>query len=771
MKHANHEHSLRTRSRYYGFDGAICISRSRRIMKKAVLGALTALVCSLGVFSQQTSPTPPQDDDSVVKISTNLIRIDATVTGKDGKPVPGLTADDFEIFENGERRTLEGVTYVNKTIGGATVNGSRGQANAAGETETPLAPAAVGRTIAVVVDDLNLSFTSVYYTRLALKKFVDTQVTPTDLVAIIRTGGGVGALQQFTSDKRLMYAAIDRIRWNPLGAAGLDSLASIGQSNKELGDRFKTESDEVTAGSGGGDSKSAQLKNPVYVRRESPTDKNATDFSSPAKDETEIAIYAQASIGTMRYIIGGMSDLPGRKMLMLFSDGIGIADNSRTRGATIFQMLRDLVDLANRSSVVVYTYDTRGLQSMEITASDSTYEVIDGHREQKVQARLDKFKASQEGLFILANETGGKALLDSNGIIDGIQRALDEQAGYYLLSYVPDNDTFDAEKSKFNKIEVKVRQPGLHVNYRSGFFNTLKTDVGPGLSAADRSIAKALTSPFTKSEIPINVTALYADDPQDGPYIRSFLHIDARTLDFKDEADGNKTATFDVAAVTFGDNGMPVENIEAKYTIHTKGATYDTILKNGFVYVLIMPLKNPGIYQYRVALRDASSGRIGSASQIIEVPDLSKQNVAISGVAVEGVTPSIWQSITQGKVGNGPGQMHIASTLLYDTVLRQFVAGNILRYGYEVYNAKLEHGTTPKLETQARILQNNKVVVEGSIAKFDPTGQPDVKHLKISGAILLREPLPPGDYVLQLTVNDTLAKKQATQLFPFEIIK
>src|SRR5207302_7509071 len=88
----------------------------------------------------------------------------------------------------------------------------------------------VRRTIAVVVDDLGLSFESAYYVRRALKKFVDEQIQTGDLVAIIRTGAGIGALQQFTSDKRMLYAAVERIKWNPLGRGGVGAFAPISSS-------------------------------------------------------------------------------------------------------------------------------------------------------------------------------------------------------------------------------------------------------------------------------------------------------------------------------------------------------------------------------------------------------------------------------------------------------------------------------------------------------------------------------------------------------------
>jgi VWFA-related protein len=737
-------------------------------MKRLVFS--TSLICIGSVFAlaQQSSPTPPVPEDQVVKISTNLIQIDATVTDKAGKVVTDLKPEEFEVFENGEKQKISNLSFISKIVGGSTVGANSGNpASTVPDVAPPLDKNSVRRTVAIVVDDLNLSFASIYYTRKALNRFVEEQMQPYDLVAIIRTGGGVGALQQFTSDKRLLHAAIERLRWNPLGAAGLDALASVGQNPQDITERFSVEGDAVA---------NAQSPDkPVHsiLLRENVSDKKRTDFEvAQNANESEVGIYQQASLATTKYIISGMNQLPGRKVMMLFSDGMRIgSESNKSRTSSVYGFLQDVVDYANRSSVVVYTFDTKGLQSLSIQAADSTYEVIDGHREQKEREREATFKSSQDGLVYLANQTGGKALLDSNGLNDGMQRALDEQAGYYLLGYQPDAETFNAAERRFNKLEVKVLRPGLKVSYRSGFFSSPGSTPTDTKAVTNDAMAKALMSPFASNDIGLAVNALYASDPTDGPYIRSFLHIDAKNLKFSDDTEGWKKATFDVAAVTFGDNGVPVENAQTTYTIKTKGATHETMLQKGFVYTLIVPVKKPGVYQFRVALRDTATGKIGSASQIVDIPDVAKQKLTMSTLAVEDVSRNTWENITQGKVGNGPGQVQIASTLLYDTVLKQFSAGTVLRYGFEVYNAKHDGSQTSKLETQARIMQNNKALIEGNVNKFESVAQNAAPNPRVSGAILLKDTLLPGDYVLQITVRDLLSKQMTTQLFPFEVIK
>ena len=757
-------------------------------MKKFPL-VLVALALFVSIsYSQQPTATPPEDQ--IVRISTDLIQIDVTVTDKNGKVVPGLGMDDFEVFENGVKQNLSGLQFMTRSVGGATIGGSTSRgatvdgvavggyspsAVKPGEnvTATPqkaaaTTPGSTRRTIAIVVDDLTMSFGSVYYARQALRKFVDQQMQPGDLVAIIRTTGSIGALQQFTSDKALLIAAIDAIRWQPL-TSEVEALVPVGQTARETTERFTSESNLVAAGSDG--DPTGRLDNKKV--HESVTQTKARDFNDlKTSNPIQTGMYAQASIGAMRYVVQGMNDLPGRKVMMLFSDGFDITqDSSKSRTSVVYEMLQDLVEYANRSSVVVYTFDTRGLKSMSIQASDSTYEIIDGHRGQKEKMRTDDFKDKQDGLVYLAKQTGGQALLDSNDLNWGIQRSLDEQAGYYLLAYVPGADSFDASKRKFNKLEVKVKQPGLKVAYRTGFFSSGPIETATAIAGNQAEIIKALTSPFATNQISVNSNSMFVDEATGGTQMRSFIHIDPKDLTFTDVPDGWKTASFNIVAVAFGNNGVPIEQKEAEYMIKAKGPTFDTMMQKGFVYVLMVPIKSAGVYQYRVAVRDKTSGKVGSTGQIIEVPDLGKRKLTLSNIFAENVSMSVWQNIAAGKVGNGPGQLQVPSTLLYDTVLRKFVAGSVLRYGFEVYNAKGEVQSMPKLETQAQILQNDRVVVEGNLNKIDSSAQTDPKHVKVSGAIMLKDTLQPGDYLLKLTVSDRAGKQTATQVFPFEIVK
>ncbi|HEY7516061.1 MAG TPA: VWA domain-containing protein, partial [Vicinamibacteria bacterium] len=194
---------------------------------RRLLAAVPSLV--LVGAGPQESPPPAAP---VVRVTLSLVQVDAVVTDGTGRHVTDLTAADFEIFEDGKRQEISHCSYVSIPRQAAPAPPSR---NADLPVPPPPAPARlrperVRRTLALVVDDLGLSYRSTVEVREALEAFVDRQMEPGDLVAIIRTRGGIGALQQFTADKAQLRAAIERVRFNAAqNRVGVDSFAPIGE--------------------------------------------------------------------------------------------------------------------------------------------------------------------------------------------------------------------------------------------------------------------------------------------------------------------------------------------------------------------------------------------------------------------------------------------------------------------------------------------------------------------------------------------------------------
>ena len=736
-------------------------------------------------------PTPQtqrtsQTDEDVVRITTSLIQFDAVVTDKNGVPVTDLGADEFEIRENGEKRKITNFSYVPLASVTATVESTTTPADKKGSPSPPsappppapiaLRPEQVQRTIALVVDDLGLSFESVKYVRRALNNFVDEQLQPGDIVAVINTSRGVGALQAFTSDKRQLHAAIDRVRWNPLGRGGISPFAPI------EGDDIAS---ETRAEMGGADPSAA----------------------SAGLDEFSDELFTVGTLGTLSSLLRGLKDLPGRKSVMLFSDGIKIL-NSDGLSPYVLDDLRRLADLANRASVVIYTIDARGLPALELTAADNvrglhSTTIIQGAPSSggysttaglgrvaqtqgtiaggsllsnRVSTSLAKRRTevfdSQQGMNYLAEETGGLAIRNSNDLIGGLKKMLDGEQGYYLIGYVPNDETFDPARARFNKLTIKVKRPGLKVRYRSGFFGVKDADTGPAAPVTRaEQLAHAVVAPFASGAVDVRLTSLFANDATSGSFMRSVLHVDGTRLTFTDEPDDWRRVVFDIMAVTSGVGGEVIDQISRTENLRVRGETYREIIENGFDYIITVPIKRPGAYQLRTALRDTATERMGSASQFIVVPDLNKNRLVLSGLIINGFDPVKLKRSAES--GNTPGG-RVQPEPQAGPGVRRLRRGLVLEFGYLIYNAALDKATQrPRLQTQIRLFRDGRQVFAGDLLPFDAGTQTDLKRLNAGGRLQLGTDMPIGDYVLQIIVMDPLAKENqrtATQWMDFQVI-
>src|SRR6185503_16838053 len=171
---------------------------------------------------------------------------------------------------------------------------------------------------------------------------------------------------------------------------------------------------------------------------------------------------------------------------------------------------------------------------------------------------------------------------------------------------------------------------------RNGFFGISEDQIKPPPKTTAQQMANAITSPFGSSDVHLQLTSLFGNDVTHGSFMRSFLHIDARDLTFKDGPNGTHECVFDVLAMTFGDNGEPVDQIGQTNTVQLPDAVYQRAMQQGFVFNITVPIKKAGAYQFRISLRDTATDRIGSAGQFIEVPDLGRKRLALSGILLSG---------------------------------------------------------------------------------------------------------------------------------------
>lgn len=679
---------------------------SLNITKKVSIFAL--LILLLTYLSIRTS-AHFQEEETAVRISTELVQFDVIVQDKKGNIVKNLKPEDFEIYEDKELQEIANFSFVDlqsKT----SLNNSKQTSN----IETPLpnkelqSKNQIGRTIAIVVDEIAIPTDTIENIRNALKKFIDNQILPTDLVAIIRIGASARGIQQFTSNKQLLYQAIKEIKGNitNLNRSDLESVPSL---------------QIVGAGS--------QSANPL--------------------------VSFQTSVSEIKFTIEALKQMPGRKSVVLFSaefPGSRLFNLSEAR-----QELNNLIEVANRSSVVFYTNDVRGNKFLGVTAEDnldliSTTRTTQNERAAQtlIEAKPELIKRSQQGLRTLASATNGIFTVEPE---IGIKTALNDQQGYYLIGYTPKKETF-SNKDAYHKLSVKVKKSGLTVRTRSGFYAVDDKELKK--ITPEEELLKAAISPLNSSRINIQLTPTFIYSKSEGNILRSTIHIDCPNLSFVDQ-EQTKKLSLEALIYIFSQNGNLVNQITHKNNITIPTEKHQSLLDNGFAFSLNTIVKTPGTYQLRVVVRDAVSNNLGTAGQLVFIPDVNSKNMSLSGVVLADELNIKADTSTQQ-----PALLALAR--------RKFKSGTTLQYNCHIYNPTIDSKTkAPNLKIQTTVYKDSKKVLSNDFS-LETKVQENFQDLPIEGKILLKKDLPPGKYIFQFLVTDLANKKHfQTQEIDFEI--
>jgi len=717
----------------------------------AVIVAWSGLLLLLPRAAPAFGQAPQQESPSgVIRITVNLVQIDAVVTDSKGRQVTNLKPDDFEILEDRRPQRITNFSYVSVAPPARGLKPApAAPAVTQGVLPAPFHPEAARRLV-LVVDDLGLSFESTYYVRRALKKFVERQMQPGDLAAILCTSRGVGVLQQFTDNKHLLDTAIERVRWDPMGRAGISAFAPM---KRNLSSFMKSPPNTGQ----GAPNPSQSGATASQGRPESPLSNpgQETSFMAPVHftpaEEFWRVNFTVGTLGALIYIINGMRDLPGRKSVILFSDGFDIPwDTSSDR--RVLDTLSTLVELANRSSVVIYAIDARGLQVAGLGVEDDTTGRSAGQVRAALGSRRQKLFSTQAGMAYLAGKTGGFLVHDTNDLNWGVQRVLDEESGYYLIGYKPSPKDFQGGKAgaKIHKLKVRVKVVGLHVRSRSQFYGVEDEEARPVYHTRDEQIAAALASPFDTAGVRASLASQFLDRETWGPEVRVMLHLDARDLSLQNQPDGSKKIVFDAAVMMYGENGGVADAKYFTFTNTPSEANLETVLKRGLDFLIEVPVEKPSAYQLRAAVRDPPTGRVGSVSQFIDVPDLRKGRLTVSGLVLNAT----------GSGEEGPS-------------VRQFQPGERVSYGFEVYNAQHDPATNQaQLDGLIRIFRDGNQVAALRAEPARPEERPDPKIATMSGWLQFGCAAPPGEYLLEATITDRLAKGKysvASQWTDFEV--
>ena len=717
---------------------------------KKFIATFFSVVLMVSLVAAQTPQKPEQQiaPEDILRITTSLVQTDIVVVDKDEHVIPDLKLDEFRVTDNGKRQDLKFIEFVSpdsapRVEGKLAIAGQPVEADAARN----LSAGELRRVFAFVVDDLTIPFEDVTNVRKLLNDFVDNQMREGDLVAIIRVIGGSGLLQQFTSDKRLLHRAIAQITPQLNANSAFNNLTSEERVRAELAGATSS----VGFDDGGRSTDSINAAN--------------SDIDG-SNEGTTRGFRALATLLTASEVTNYMKVLPGRKSLVLISGGLPLSETSQgqvtigtgagaapvtiaeTRSyiSNVDYLLRQLVDRATRSGVVINTLDIRGLSASRGVSrftdpgNEATSNLMSsgaaGQGRLPNMAQFDNLSldtmSGHLGLEALSSRTGGVSVINTSNFKEGLDRIL-SRSSYYMLAYAP-SEPFDG---KFHKLEIKVTRPGAHVYSRAGYVATADSPAAANQTRED-AIVRAAMSPLARRDVDLAARVQYRFLPDSRAQLDLNLVINANNLDFKKGANGNYESAFDVVGFVLNSLGKTQGGFSQ--TIHStlSEKDYQRALTAGLSYTAHAELP-AGTYQLRAVVRDTESGKLGSVTQYIEVPDLSKKRLTSSSVFLFAVNP---------QAGSKPDPLN---------ALRQLPRAQDLRYAAVIYNPKLADGK-PQLRSQTIISRGGKIIYQEPEAPITTAIQND-QVVKVGQLGLGKAQA--GHYILTLVITDPLADKQS----------
>ncbi len=722
---------------------------------------VVVLAASQTSFAQNQTPT---QDEAEVRITTNLVQTDVAVFDKDGRFVDNLQQSDFELKVDGTSQPLSFFERVGNATDSLNANRTSDTLpntaanNIASSVSTP------PRVVTFYVDDLHLTPEGVNRVRRVLSNFIENQMPANSQAMIVAASGRVGFLAQPTDDKEALRRAMRRITYQSRASIANDRpmMSAYQAMAIDRGDR------EALA---------YQVQQTIYQNRPAsppPSIVESTVRSRARIVRRQAADLSRGVISNLEAVVRSLPVNQTRNVIFYLSQGF-VIDNSE---ADIVYRMRRVIDQAARRNAVVYTIDARGLAVGNLDASmDVVSDIasIDSATSPSYNS-LREISATQEPLRSLAADTGGRALLNNNNIEGLVKRTIDETSRYYLLGWRPSTIDERTGEPKFRRIEISIKnRPDLKVRARRGFFNRLPDDANATRSIANATtpnaaLNAALNAPTMRRDVPVALYATFANTAPEGSTLNAVVQLDAGVINFKEVTGANNQspvnnqntvpqtttnqttanqATINVACVLLDDAGKAIYSDGRNLTLTGNGASVTTNA-GALVTNFAVPIVKAGIYQFRVAARDAQTGRIGTAFEFITVPDFKPNRLALSSPVL--VT-----------------KMSNAKTDSFINVERKFPRASRIVMQLYVYNAATKtESPAPDVEMEIKIMRGTQTVLNAAPHKLALSNVTDKTRISYGAEIPLNA-LAPGAYTLLVSARDLIGRNDATRQVNFTV--
>jgi VWFA-related protein len=685
----------------------------------------------LGQTPQQTQqPQAPARPPGVMKVTTEVVLVNVVVRDRHGNLITDLKQSDFTLYEDGKKQDLASFDFekvdemVMAGAAGSTVTGTAEAAKGGGLLNKNVQKSLNARDRRLMLmffdfsamepDDIDRSVD-------AAKKYVNSKMQPADLVALMSLDTNLKLDLDFTDDKNKL-------------------LAKLSAYNDSQGQGFENGSEGSSAG-------------------------EAETSGSYTADDTDYNTFsADRKLLALESVMSAMGKIPQKKSLIYFSNGItqsGIDNQSALREATA---------AAVRANVSIYPVDVRGLSSFPAggQAQSASLHGNAAYTGASVLNDLNGNDASQETLYTLAADTGGKAFMDTNdlsGVFSVVQK---DTSAYYVLGYTSSNHLKDG---RYRRLKVAVNRPDVKLEYRAGYYADRDYQ---HMKFTDREtqLEDELAAELPATDVAVYAGAAYFRQDDTHYYLALSLVIPGSQIPFVQAQDKDK-ATIDIIGQVLENDRLPVGRlrdtvklaVDSSQQVRRKNVQYNT----GFVLA-------PGNYKLKFVVRENSTGRMGSFETEVRVPDLRKVPMRMSTV----VLSSQRVPFTGKKSKFQP--LITEQTELVPSVTHVFQQDQKLYLQYEVYDAakaKAGEGSstsnepknghqTVRVLTSIEFLQGEAKVYETKPVLAQEITAPDRKAVVFQMEIPL-DSLKPGFYTCQINVIDDVSGNYAFPRWPILI--
>jgi len=705
-------------------------------MRRVVLVAALLAAASAPAAQQPAQPAPdsqtprPGVDQPAVtfRVEVNYVEVDASVFDRNGRFVRDLRKEDFQVLEDGVPQEITTFALVDIPI-------ERADQPLFSRNPIPLDVASNerpfdGRLYVLVLDDLHAATFRTAQVRRAAKQFVERHMAANDMAAVLHTSGRSDAAQEFTSDKRLLMASIDKFMGRKLRSTTLERL-----------DEYQRQ--RAIPGGGNTPGQQNRINDPLDMQR-----------GYDARNTLEVLENVSTWVNNIR---------GRRKAIVLLSEGIDYdIYNFNNRDATTIQEgMRDVIAAATRANVSIYAVDPRGLTGM----GEESIEASGGFPEDPnlgltAQSFQDELRLSQINLRSLAEDTGGYAAVNQNDFTSAWERVVNDNSSYYVLGYYPKNDRRDG---RFRKIEVRlVGREGLEVRSRRGYTAPKGKPPAPTRAPDDKTspeLRQALDSPLPLPGVTLRAFA--APFRGTAPNASVLVGVEAEGADINfAQKDGKFVNDFEVAAIAVDTSGKVKDGDRSVLNMGLKPETRAKVAQSGLRLLSRLDLP-PGRYHVRVAARESGAGRIGTVSYDLEVPDFAKSDLSMSGVVVGSASGTVLMT--------AKADQDIAQVLtLPPTAAREFSRGDTLAAYVEVYDNRTQSPHKVDISTVV-LADDGRVVFQTSEERDSSELQGKRGGFGHVAQVPLRD-LAPGLYVLKVEARTRLDKAEpVSRQVPFRI--